>query len=159
VTVHALLDGWEAAWSSRDPGAFAEVCSPRLHYEDPLTPEPLEGPEELGTHAERLWDAFPDARIEKTGQRLVDGRFAAAPCRLLGSHRGALGGLPPSDRSVMVHAVFYCEVEHDRLLRVRGFCDLYDAAVQLGVLPERGSLGARALLMLRGYGLRGGAAR
>jgi hypothetical protein len=37
---------------------------------------------------------------------------------------------------------------------VRGFFDLYDAAVQLGVLPSRGSLGERALLVLRGFGLR-----
>jgi hypothetical protein len=50
--------------------------------------------------------------------------------------------------------VFYCELERTTLLRVRGFFDLYDAAVQLGVLPGRGSLGEKALLMLRGFGLR-----
>jgi hypothetical protein len=39
---------------------------------------------------------------------------------------------------------------------VRGFFDLYDAATQLGVLPGHGTLGEKALLMLRGFGLRAG---
>jgi hypothetical protein len=38
---------------------------------------------------------------------------------------------------------------------VRAFFDLYDAAIQLGVLPRPGSVGQRALMLLRGFGLRG----
>ena len=57
---------------------------------------------------------------------------------------------------MVVHCVFYLEVERRLLLRVRGFFDLYDAATQLGVLPARGTLGEKALLMLRGFGLRAG---
>ena len=37
---------------------------------------------------------------------------------------------------------------------MRAFFDLYDAATQLGVLPGRGTLGEKALLVLRGFGLR-----
>jgi hypothetical protein len=148
------MDGWQAAWSGKDPDAFAEICNPRIHYEDPVTDEPLEGPEELGNHADRLWAAFPDARLERTGERLSDGRFLAAPAKLLATHRGSLEGLPATNRFVVVHAIFYCEVERDRLLRVRAFFDLYDAAMQLGVLPARGTMGEKALLVLRGFGLR-----
>jgi hypothetical protein len=36
---------------------------------------------------------------------------------------------------------------------VRAFFDAYDAAVQLGVLPARDSLGERALMVLRGFGV------
>ena len=59
MTVDELIDGWEAAWSGKDPAAFARVCAPGVHYEDPLTDEPLEGADALGRHAERLWEAFP----------------------------------------------------------------------------------------------------
>jgi hypothetical protein len=55
---------------------------------------------------------------------------------------------------VVVHVVFFCELREQRLYRVRAFLDAYDAAVQLGVLPRRGTLSGRALLMLRGFGLR-----
>ena len=156
-----LIDGWEAAWSGKDPSAFAEVCVPDVHYEDPLTGEPLEGLAELVRHAARLWSAVPDARLERTGQRLLDApepSFIAAPSKLLATHRAPLEGLPPTNRFVVVHCLFYCELDDGRLRRVRAFFDLYDAAVQLGVLPARGTLGEKALLVLRGFGLRAGRA-
>jgi steroid delta-isomerase-like uncharacterized protein len=154
MNVDELIDGWEAAWSGKDPSAFEPLCATDLHYEDPLTGEPLQGVEELTGHAERLWAGFPDARLERTGARLANGCYVAAPAKLLGTHKAQLEGLPPTNRFVVVHCVFYCELEDDRLLRVRGFFDLYGAAVQLGVLPGRGTLGEKALLMLRGFGLR-----
>ena len=55
-----------------------------------------------------------------------------------------------------MHAVLYCELDppRERIWRVRVFLDAYDAAAQLGVLPRRGTLGERALLVLRGFGVR-----
>jgi steroid delta-isomerase-like uncharacterized protein len=152
----ALLDRWEAAWCGRDAHAFAPLCDPAVQYEDPFTHEPLIGADELAAHAERLWQAFPDARVERAGERLVDarGRFVAAPCKLAGTHRGALEGLPATRRFVVVHGVVYAELRGGCLLRVRAFFDRYDAAVQLGVLPTSGSIGEKALLMVRGFGLR-----
>jgi len=156
MTVDELFDAWEAAWSGKDASAFEAVIAPDLHYEDPLTDEPLEGFDNLARHAERLWSAFPDVRLERAGARLDDGHFVAAPAKLLGTHRAPLEGLPATNRFVVVHCVSYCELEHGRLFRVRAFFDLYDAATQLGVLPARGTLGEKALLMLRGFGLRAG---
>ena len=56
-----------------------------------------------------------------------------------------------------MHVVFYCELDPDRerLWRVRAFFDAYDAAVAARrAARARGTLGERALLMLRGFGLR-----
>ena len=92
--------------------------------------------------------------LNATGPRLSDGTHAAAPAKLLGTHRAPLGGLAPTQRFVVVHVVFFCELRKRRLYRVRAFFDAYDAAVQLGVLPSRGGMGERALLMLQGFGLR-----
>jgi steroid delta-isomerase-like uncharacterized protein len=153
----ALVDAFEAAWSADDPqAAFAAVCAPDVHYEDPMTVEPLEGPEAVAAHAARLAAAFPDALLEATGPRLTDGRYVAAPVKLRATHRGELEDFPPTGRFVIVHAVFYCELDApgERLWRIRAFYDLYDAAVQLGVLPKPGSMGERALFLLRGFGLR-----
>jgi steroid delta-isomerase-like uncharacterized protein len=155
-SVDELMDSWEAAWSGRDAAAFAAVCREDVHYEDPLVSEPIEGLEALTAHAARLWAAFPDARLQKLGNRLTDGRFVAAPSKLLATHREALEGLPATNKFVVVPCVFYCEVQGHKLKRVRAFFDLYDAAVQLGVLPGRGTLSEKALLMLRGFGLRAG---
>jgi ketosteroid isomerase-like protein len=151
----ALFDRWERAWSGRDPAAFERICAPDLHYEDPLTPAPLNGPRALGDHAARLWKAVPDARVNSTGARLENGTFAAAPCRILGTHTGALGRISPTGRAIDVHAVIYAELREGRLCRVRAFFDVYRAAMELGVVPRPGTAGERALLLLRGFGLRG----
>ncbi len=151
-----LIDGWQAGWSDKDPAAFARVCAPGIGYEDPLTERLLSGVDALSAHAQRLWAGFPDARLERTGERLGNGSFVAAPCKLLGTHRGPLEGLPATQRFLVVHCLFYCELSNGRLLRVRGFFDVYEAAVQLGVLPARGTLGEKAMLVLRGFGLRSG---
>jgi steroid delta-isomerase-like uncharacterized protein len=154
VNIDALIDGWQEAWTAKDPGGFAEICASGIQYEDPLTGQPLNGISALAAHAGRLWTGFPDARLERTGERLYNDHFVAAPCKVLGTHRAPLEGLPATNRFVVVHCVFYCELQHELLLRVRAFFDVYDAAVQLGVLPGRGTLGEKALLMLRGFGLR-----
>ena len=155
MNLEELIDRWEAAWSSKDPETFPGACSAHVHYEDPTTTEPLEDLEALVAHAERLWAAFPDARLERTGDRLYNERYFAAPCKLLGTHRASLEGLPPTNRFLVVHCVVYAEVQDGLVFRARAFFDLYDAAVQLGVLPAHGTLGEKALLMLRGFGLRG----
>lgn len=156
----AVVDAFQAAWSTRDPGAFGGCCAADLHYEDPVLHEPLESPAALGKHAGRLWTAFPDARMEPAAARLwsPDGRYVAAPVKLLATHKGELEGLPATGRFLVLHAIFYAELDEtgESLWRIRGFFDRYDAAVQLGVLPDRGTVGEKALLMLRGFGWGGG---
>jgi steroid delta-isomerase-like uncharacterized protein len=151
-----LFDEWERAWSGRDPARFEPLCADDFQYEDPLTPEPLRGHGELAARAQRLWEAFPDARVNSTGKRLGDGKFACAPCKLLGTHREPLGSIGPTGRFLTLHAVVYAELRDGRLLRARAFFDVHDAGMQLGVFPKPGTAGQRALLMLRGFGLRNG---
>jgi len=155
VSVDALADAWEAAWSGGDPRAFAPLCAPDLHYEDPVASAPLRGVDALAAHAARLWGAFPDVRLERAGERLTDGRFAALPARAVGRNTGTLDGLPASHREVELHVVFWCELDlgRTRLWRVRAVYDVYRAAVALGLLPRPGTLRSRAVLALQGYGL------
>jgi hypothetical protein len=156
LSADELFDAWEDAWSGRESGAFVDICTSNVSYEDPLLGEPITGPAAVGAHAERLWGAFPDARLESTGARLSGGLYLSAPSRLLATNTGALESLPATNKFVAVPMIFYCQTERGKLLRVRAFFDLYDAAIQLGVLPARGTLSERALLLLRGFGLRAG---
>jgi steroid delta-isomerase-like uncharacterized protein len=145
---------WRAAWGSAERDAFADCCSAGVSYEDPVTAEPIEGLEALAAHAARLRGAFPDLRIEPSGQSMVEGAYACVPWRLLGTHRGSFAGIPSSGRFVVIQGLHYLELQDGRVRRARGFFDLHDAAVQLGLLPSRGSLAETALLVMRGFGLR-----
>ena len=156
MEVDELFDEWERAWSGRDPARFEPLCGEGFQYEDPFTPEPLRGSGALARHAQRLWAAFPDARVNATGPRLEGGGFACAPCKLLGTHRAPLGAIGPTGRSLVVHGVVYAELRDGRLLRARAFFDIHEAGMQLGVFPRPGTAGQRALLVLRGFGLRNG---
>jgi predicted ester cyclase len=153
-----IVARFEAAWSAADLAqALADTCAADLHYEDPLTFKgPLHGPAALAEHAARLRTAAPDARLESSGPRLSDGRFVSAPVRLMGTHSGELDSVPPTGRELSVQAVLYCELDEarTRLWRVRAFFDLYDAGTQLGVLPKPGTLGQKAMLLMRGFGFR-----
>jgi hypothetical protein len=92
--------------------------------------------------------------VNATGERLSDGRFACAPCKILGTHQGRIGGVTPTGRFVVVHALVYAELRDDRLLRVRAFFDALGVATDLGIMPRPGTVGEKALLLLRGFGLR-----
>jgi steroid delta-isomerase-like uncharacterized protein len=149
-----LADRWREAWTDATPEAFGACCSVDVFYEDPLAVEPREGLGELATHAQRLRTALPDMRIEAVGEAVLDGRNACLPWRIVGTHRGDVGEVPASGRFLTLHGVHYVAIADGRVRRARGFFDLYDAAVQLGLLPRRGSLGESAIMLLRGFGLR-----
>lgn len=152
MTPDELFDAWQDAWSAPEAAAFAPLIDPHdFHYEDPFAV--LETPEQLAAHGARLRVGFPDARLQATGPRLVEKEFACAPMKLVATHKGEFEGLTPTGRFLVIHGAAYCELRQGRLFRVRVFFDLYGAAVQLGVLPKPGTLGERALLMLRGFGL------
>lgn len=164
MTADELSRAWLAAWSQPDREGFAAVCAPNVHHQDPLTPIPLCGAGALAEHASLLRAGLPDARLEPAGGRPCADGCLAVPWRLRGTHTGELGEIPPTGRFVSIHGVFYCELDGSadgdddpgsRVVRSRAFFDLYDAGRQLGVLPARGTLRERALVMLGGFGLRG----
>jgi steroid delta-isomerase-like uncharacterized protein len=150
--VDDLAGAWLRAWAGQT--GFDTCCAPDVQYEDPLAHEPLRGVDALDRHAAKLRAAFPDLRIERTGQILAQGAYACVPWRAAGTHKNGSASLPPTNRFLALHGLHYLELTDGQVRRVRGFYDLYDAATQLGILPARGGLGESVLLLLRGFGLR-----
>jgi predicted ester cyclase len=149
-----LAERWRQAWLEATPEAFGECCSVEVFYEDPLAIEPREGLGDLAAHAGQLRVALPDMRIEAVGEAVIDGRNGCIPWRLVGTHRGDVGDIPHTGRFLTLAGVHYVALVDGRVRRARGVLDLEDAAVQLGMLPKRGSLGESAIMLLRGFGLR-----
>lgn len=150
----AVAAAWLGAWGSRELDAFASVCSPDLTYEGPLTDGALHGPRALAAHAHALWQAFPDLVVEAGGEVLGRGSVCAVPWLARGTQRGAVGALPATGRRLALHGIDCLELAAGRVGRARRFFDLHDVAVQLGALPARGSAGERALMAVRGFGVR-----
>ncbi len=151
-----LVDRVVAALRSRDRGLVAALVTHDVHYEDPFVATPFRGVDPVLDHLTRLWTAFPAAAIEATGPCLHDGdRIVAIPLRLYGDHRGPIGTLPATNRFLNQHGMLVCELDPSaqRVLRARLFADRYGAAVQLGALPQEGTVGDRALRALQGFGI------
>ena len=146
-----LGERWRAAWTE---GGFEGCCTPDVGYEDPVATDPLEGAEALDAHAATVRSVLPDLRIDATSPVLARGDHLCVPWRLAASHRGDLPMLPATNRFLVLHGLHYVELTDGAIRRARGFFDLYDAAVQLGLLPARGGIGETALLLLRGFGVR-----
>lgn len=147
-----LADRWARAWTGDGP--FSDCCTATVSYEDPLASLPLSGTAALEERAERMRGVFPDVRVETTAPALMRGDHACLPWKLLGTQRGDISVLPATDAFISLHGVHYVELHDGLICRARGFYDLYDAAIQLGYLPQRGGLGEAALMLLRGFGLR-----
>jgi hypothetical protein len=131
-----LAERWRAGWRG---GGFEGCCTPDVAYEDPVATDLLRGVDALDRHATTLRAAFPDLTVEATAPPLGRGQHACVPWRAVGTHRGDIGAaLPATDRFVALHGVHYLELADGLVRRARGFFDLYDAAVQLGLLPARG---------------------
>jgi steroid delta-isomerase-like uncharacterized protein len=150
--VDGLASAWLRAWTGDAP--FESCCAHDVQYEDPLAHDPLRGLDALEAHARRVRDAFPDLRIERTGEMLANDTYVCVPWRALGTHKSGTPALPATNRFLALHGLHYLELDDGQVRRARGFFDLYDAATQLGVLPARGGLGESVLLLLRGFGLR-----
>lgn len=148
-----LSQSWREAWAGA--ASFESCCTPDVAYEDPVAVDPLRGPEAIESHAARMRRAFPDMRVEATSPPLLEGDHACLPWRMVGTHKGDVGTmLPATNRFVTITGLHYVELTDGRIRRARGFFDLYDGAVQMGLLPARGGLGEAALLLIRGFGVR-----
>jgi steroid delta-isomerase-like uncharacterized protein len=150
--VDDLAAAWLRAWAG--DGGFGDCCTLDVQYEDPLAHDPIRGVDALTAHAERLREALPDLRLQRTGRTLTDAPYACIPWRAAGTHKKGSAALPATNRFVTLHGLHYLELSDGRVQRARGFFDLYDAAAQLGLLPARGGIGESVLLVLRGFGLR-----
>ena len=147
-------DRWVTAWGGGGRTDFALCCTVDVRYEDPLTDGLIQGVDALDRHAERLREALPDVKVETIGARIGEGPFGCLPWQLTGTQRGELGDLPATNKRVVLAGVHYVELRDGLICRARGFYDLYDAAVQVGLLPKNGSVAQNALRMIQGFGLR-----
>ena len=125
----------------RPRGVRIRCATRTFHYEDPLTPEPLRRRRaRIAKHAQRLWTAFPDARVQR--HRRARSATAASPARRARCSArtcGELGGLA-ADRPLRRS----CTRSSTPSCATGGCCASARSSTstapppQLGVLPEPG---------------------
>lgn len=121
-----------AAWNQRDLDTALAVIHPKVHWTDPVLPEPLTDHDGAGAFFGGAWQGFPDLRFEAVGSPLVDEDAARVSCvwRMTGTHRGEFpAGVPASGNSFNLLGADVWEVDTDgRATSVQAF---YDSVVLL----------------------------
>ncbi len=121
-------------WNRHDVAAILEHYDPGISWRNVATGETYAGKAEVGAFLADLFAAVPDLTMEIT-RRVPHGRFVAEEYTLRGTHRGDLLGIPPTGRSVEVHAVSFVELRDARLLEDHFYFDVSTVLRQVGLFP------------------------
>jgi len=104
--------------------AFAdEVLSPRFTSHDWPANGPT-GPKAFRDYYSAIRSAVPDARYE-VDDLVAEGDRVVVRWRLLGTHKGAFRGIPPSGRSITLKGIAIYRVESGKLMERWVVSDLH----------------------------------
>ena len=144
----AIQDAYLAAWNAGDPDAVAAFFADDATYDDRGVAEVAVGRKAIREHAASVMAAFPDLRFEVV--RVAHGdEFSAGEWRGEMTHTGTFSGLAPTGRRIVSEGVDVATYGPGGL--IVHLVSHYDAAAimrQVGLLPEHGSRGERALVGL-----------
>jgi steroid delta-isomerase-like uncharacterized protein len=113
-TLEAYPARYLAAWNQRDVAAALKVVHPKVHWVDPLLPEPLTNRDGAAAFFAGAWQGFPDLTFQPVGSPLIHsaaGRVAAE-WRMTGTHTGEFPlGAPISGNGFEVFGTDVWEVD------------------------------------------------
>lgn len=130
MNAQEVVEAYFAAWDAHDPQAVMNLYADDGTYEDPATDGPLSGAA-IGDYAQGLFDAFPDLKLELISQAETSIGQIAVPWLLFGTHRGPLGEMEATGKSVTLRGCDYIVVEDGKLKTVYGTFSLQELMAQL----------------------------
>jgi predicted ester cyclase len=105
-----------------------------VDHEEGLPGQPS-GPEGVKFFVGALREAFPDLRTKTIEPTLVDGDLEAARVVIIGTHKGELMGVAPTDRTVEIEGLDIIRVEDGKVAEHWGVTDVMSLMQQLGAIP------------------------
>ena len=149
-----FLTRYEAAWNGREPSAIEALVTDDVVWHDPALPEPARGPAQVRQFVEESWASFPDLRFSQPDPPFVleDGDKVAWVWRMQGTFTGARiepPGFAPTGRAMDVIGMDEWRMRDGRIAFNRAHYDMNALAMQLGIVPEPGSGGEKAMAALQ----------
>lgn len=141
--VRGFFDRWVETANGGDWASFAALLHPDAVLEDPMSPEPAVGREEVVARAQAQYDPFPGGRTTVVGApfRGLDGRALAYRWRFTGRHTRPVDppGFAATGRDVELDGASVLVFEDGLVRHVTLFFDTTDVARQLLAAPPAGS--------------------
>lgn len=146
---------WSVAWNGYDPDAVASLCTDDVDFTDPAIGT-VQGRAAVADWVRMCQRAFPDYRFEEPEPpyRSTDRAKILSPWVMRGTNTGRLDppGFAPTGRAVVIEGTDHWWFRDGLVERYRADYDLNGAMRQLGLVPQAGSRGERALVRLQRAG-------
>ena len=148
---------WLDAWNRHDPEGLAALCTEDVEFTDPAIGT-VYGRAAVADWVRMCDRAFPDYRFEEPEPPYpsTDRAKAIVPWRMIGTNTGPVDppGFAPTGRSATIDGVDHWWFRGDLVARYRADYDLNGALRQLGIVPQPGSRGERAMVLMQRAGAR-----
>jgi hypothetical protein len=153
---------WLDAWNRHHPEGLARLCTEDVEFTDPAIGT-VHGREAVADWVRTCDRAFPDYRFEEPEPPYLarDRPKAIVPWRMLATNTGPIEppGFAATGRPMVLEGVDHWWFTGDLVSRYRADYDLNGLLRQLGIVPEPGSRGERAMVLLQRAGARVASAR
>lgn len=138
-----LIRTYDERLNAHDVEGVLELCTDDVTLIWPI--DVFEGKAEMRGALEQLFRAFPDFKRENDTV-FATGDHAALEFRASGTFEGGpFGGYEPTGRGGSLHGAELVTVRDGALARIRVYYDQMEFAREVGLLPEEGSPGERAM--------------
>jgi steroid delta-isomerase-like uncharacterized protein len=124
----AWLDG------QRSSDALATLLAPGAVFTRASSGEETAGIPAIVRSYEALFAIFPDATFSITDLIAADG-YVVAEVSMRGTQRGAIAGVPPTNKTITLHRVDVFELQDSKITRACGYSSTLELRGQLDALP------------------------
>jgi steroid delta-isomerase-like uncharacterized protein len=149
--VEQFAERWLAAWNSHKPDQLLELMTEDVVYDDSAWPRTMRGHADVREFLDFTWRALPDMTFEPVGGPLIasDGPRAAFWWRGQATNTGPVDppGFPATGKHAEFEGADFHEYRDGKVARLRIVFDMADFARQLGLLPARGSVSERGMVL------------
>jgi steroid delta-isomerase-like uncharacterized protein len=143
---------WMEAWNRYDGQGVAALCTEDIAFYDPAIGT-IDGRAAVANWVGICACAFPNYRFEEPEPAYAarDRPKAIAPWRMHGTNTGPMNppGFAPTGRSLVLDGVDHWWFRDGSVERYRADYDRNGALRQLGIVPETGSRGEKAMVRVQ----------
>lgn len=131
----AAVNKMNAALAGKREAEFLGSLADYVEWDDMTMPTAMKGKQAAKKAFQVMTTAFPDLALTATNTWAV-GNIVIHEGTMTGTHKGALGRIPPTNKSFTAHGVDIVQVGKDgKIVRVWSYGNSMEMLVQLGLVP------------------------
>jgi steroid delta-isomerase-like uncharacterized protein len=124
-------------WNAHDAKGVAALLSEDYVLESDTLPAPVRGRKATADMVQMYLNAFPDLHLDIESLHAA-GNLVISRWRCVGTQRGDLQGIPPTNKKSEIHGCTVSEFNEGKVIREWVYWDRAKMLENLGVLPASG---------------------